>query len=252
MIPGVLATVLYMGVVTVWLWLFPRHAEKGPRSSFREIAAAGKSAWSVLLLLCLVLGGIYFGFFTELEAGSVGTAGAFLLAAARGRLNVSVFWKTMGELVGSLAMMYALTFGVAMISFFFGVSGLPAALVDFLIKAGFSPLGVILSMIGGYLILGTAMDAFAMMVITIPIFVPIVTSLGYDPIWWGLMTIICMEAGQISPPFGVNIFVISALDPTVSLSAVYRGCWPFFTSTLVKVALLIAFPALVYWLPSTM
>ncbi len=251
-IPGILATALYMGAVAVWLFFFPRHAEPGPKASSAELFAAAKGAWSVLLLLGVVLGGIYAGFFTELEAGAVGAAGAFLIAVARGKMNPGAFWQTMADTTRTLAMMYSLIFGVTMLTFFFGVSQVPQAFLTFVEGLGLSPLGVVVALVIIYLILGTAMDAFAMMVITIPIFVPLVTSLGWDPIWWGLVTIMCVEAGMISPPFGLNIFVISALDKRIPLSTVYRGCWPFFASAVVKIALLIAFPALVTWLPGTM
>ncbi|WP_176086145.1 TRAP transporter large permease subunit [Martelella sp. HB161492] len=251
-LPGILATILYMGAVVIWLILFPKHAEAGPRAPLGELADAAKKSWSVLLLLAVVLGGIYFGFFTELEAGSVGAAGAFVIAVARGKINVESFWQTMAETTRTLAMMYSLIFGVTMLSFFFGISDVPGAFVSLVNTLGLPPLGVIIALIACYLVLGTAMDAFAMMVITIPIFVPLVENLGYDPIWWGLMTIICVEAGMISPPFGINIFVISALDRSIPLATVYRGCWPFFGSTILKIILLILFPAIVTFLPSTM
>ncbi|MCB1388758.1 MAG: TRAP transporter large permease subunit [Rhodobacteraceae bacterium] len=251
-IPGILATLLYMGAVAVWLMFFPRHAEPGPRAPTAELIASAKGAWSVLLLLGVVLGGIYLGFFTELEAGAVGAAGAFLIALARGKMNPGAFWLTMADTTRTLAMMYTLIFGVTMLTFFFGISQVPQAFVAFVDSLGLTPLGVVIALVVVYLILGTAMDAFAMMVITIPIFVPLVTSLGWDPIWWGIMTIMCVEAGMISPPFGLNIFVISALDSRIPLSTVYRGCWPFFGSAVVKIALLILFPALVTWLPGTM
>jgi len=252
LLPGMLATVMYMSAIAVWLTFFPKHAQRGPKAPLSELIAAAKGAWSVLVLLAVVLGGIYFGFFTELEAGSVGAAGAFLIAVARGKINADSFWSTLADTTKTLSMMYSLIFGVTMLSFFFGVSNVPGAFVDFVNSLGLSPLGVVISLVVCYLVLGTAMDAFAMMVITIPIFVPLIVSLGYDPIWWGLMTIICMEAGMISPPFGLNIFVISALDKTIPISKVYKGCWPFFASSVFKIIILIAFPAIVTWLPSTM
>lgn len=251
-IPGLVAAMLYMLTISVWLWLRPQDAPKGPRSSLAEIATAVKSAWSVLVLLTLVLGGIYLGLFTELEAGSIGAVGAFLLAVARGKLNRSAFWKTMGESTHSLAMIYSLLFGAQLLTFFFGVSGVAEAFITFLDSFGLSATGVIIILILCYLVMGIFMDGFAMMLITIPIFVPVVNALGYDPIWWGIMTLICMEAGQISPPFGLNIFVISALDPKIRLSTVFRGCWPFFGSTIVKIILLLLFPALATWLPHAM
>lgn len=252
LLPGILATLLYMSAVAIWVILFPRHAETGPKAPTAELIAAAKGAWSVLLLLGVVLGGIYFGIFTELEAGSVGAAGSFLIALARGKINAGSFWSTLADTTKTLAMMYSLIFGVTMLSFFFGISNVPGAFVDFVNSLGLTPLGVVIALVLCYLILGTAMDAFAMMVITIPIFVPLVVSLGYDPIWWGLMTIICMEAGMISPPFGLNIFVISALDKSIPIGKVYKGCWPFFASSVIKIIILIAFPAIVTWLPSTM
>lgn len=251
-IPGLAAAMLYVLTISVWLWLRPQDAPKGPRSSLTEIAAAVKSSWSVLVLLTLVLGGIYLGLFTELEAGSIGAVGAFLLAVARGKLNGSTFWKTMGESTHSLAMIYSLLLGAQLLTFFFGISGVAEAFLTFLESFGLPAIGVIMVLILCYLVMGTFMDGFAMMLITIPIFVPVVQSLGFDPIWWGIMTLICMEAGQISPPVGLNIFVISALDPKIRLSTVFRGCWPFFGSTIVKIMLLLLFPALATWLPHAM
>lgn len=251
-IPGFLAALLYMSAITLWLILRPGHAPRGTFAGFAEIADAVKGSWSVLLLLGAVLGGIYFGFFTELEAGSVGALGAFVIAVARGKLSWGLLWSTMGSVTTTLAMIYTLIFGVTMLSFFFGLSGLPELFTDWITGLGLLPLQIILCLVIAYLVLGTVMDAFAMMVITIPIFVPLVESLGYDPIWWGLMTLVCMEAGQISPPFGLNIFVIKTLDPGIPLWKVFLGVLPFFASTLVKIALLIVFPALVTWLPSTM
>lgn len=251
-IPGILATILYMAATAVWLSLYPKHAKSGPKATWVEVGEAAKGAWSVLLLLSVVLGGIYFGFFTELEAGSVGAAGAFIIALSRGRMTSSNFWDTMASTTMSLALIYSMIFGVTILSFFFGISNLSVAFITFINSLGLSPIGVIFALVLVYLILGTAMDPFATMVITIPIFVPLVHQLGFDPIWWGLMTLICMEAGMISPPFGINIFVISSLDRSIPITTVYRGVMPYFFSTLVKIALLMAFPILVTWLPSTM
>lgn len=251
-IPGILATLFYMFTVAVWLWLRPGDAVKGAAASFQEIARAARGSWSVILLLGVVLGGIYLGFFTELEAGSVGAGGAFLVALFRGKLTPSRFWATMADSTGSLAMIYSLIFGVVVLSFFFGISGVPAAFTRFITGLGLSPFGIVLALVACYLVLGTVMDPFAMMVVTIPFFAPLVTGLGFDPVWWGIMTIMCMEAGMISPPFGLNMFVIASLDNRIPIGTVYRGCWPFFASTLFKIGLLLAFPALVTWLPSTM
>ncbi len=252
LIPGILATLLYMSAVTVWLMINPSHAVSAKFSGFREIFEASKASWSVILLLVVVLGGIYSGFFTELEAGSVGTVGAFLIALARGKITFGTLTRTLGDSTGSMSMMYTLIFGVTMLSFFFGVVGISDAFVVWVDSLGLPNWGVILCLVLCYLVLGTVMDAYAMMIITIPIFVPVVMNMGYDPIWWGLMTLVCMEAGQISPPFGLNIFVINALDEKMPIQKVYKGAWPFFFSSIVKIVLLMLFPEIVTWLPSTM
>ena len=251
-LPGLIAAFLYMGAVTAWVMIYPDHAKKGERPQLHEVIEAFKHAWAVILLLIVVLGGIYLGFFTELEAGSVGAVGAFLLAVARGKITKEGFWSTLANTTSTLAMMYSLLFGAIMLTFFFGISGLPQAFVAFMTGFDLTPIQIVLCLVLCYLVLGTAMDAFAMMIITIPIFVPLVESLGFDPIWWGIMTLVCMEAGQISPPFGLNMFVIQSLAPDIPMRKVYKGSWPFFASTVLKIGLLLAFPALVTWLPSTM
>lgn len=247
-IPGIIAALLYMGTVMVWVHFHPEDAPQGEAATWRQRAAVVRACWAPLLLLTLVLGGIYGGFFTEIEAGSVGAAGAFLLAVARGRLTRHTIWEVMSESTATIALMYALLFGTLMLSFFFGITHLPEFFIKAIDTLSLSPLGVVIALVLCYLILGTAMDSWAMMVITVPIFVPIVTNVGYDPIWWGIMTVICMEAGQISPPFGLNIFLISSIDPSIPVLKVFRGCWPFFWSTCVKIAILIAFPSLTLFL----
>jgi tripartite ATP-independent transporter DctM subunit len=247
-IPGLLAALLYMGTVMVWVYFHPKDAPRGDAATWRERVAVVRACWAPLLLLTLVLGGIYGGFFTEIEAGSVGAAGAFLLAVARGRLTRHTVWAVMSESTATIALMYALLFGTLMLSFFFGITHLPEFFIKAINGLNLSPLGVVIALVLCYLILGTAMDSWAMMVITVPIFVPIVTNVGYDPIWWGIMTVICMEAGQISPPFGLNIFLISSIAPDIPVMKVFRGCWPFFWSTCLKIAILIAFPSLTLFL----
>jgi tripartite ATP-independent transporter DctM subunit len=248
-LPGILAALLYMATVWVWVQWKPEAAPKGPRVSWSETGHLVRDCWQAVVLLLLVLGGLFAGFFTELEAGSVGAVGAFLMALMRGKITRETLWGVMGETTSTIALMYTLLFGTALLSFFFGITQLPQFFLGIVDTYHLSPLGVVLVLIAAYLILGTAMDSWAMMVITVPIFVPVVVNSGFNPIWWGIMTIVCMEAGQISPPFGLNIFVINSIAPEVPMTTVFRGCWPFFWTTLLKIALLIAFPALCLWLP---
>ncbi|WP_323039942.1 TRAP transporter large permease subunit [Gemmobacter sp.] len=251
-LPGLLATLLYMTTVFIWAWINPKAAPSVGGFDLAELAASLRGCWAAVLLLGAVLGGIYSGAFTEMEAGSVGVVGTAILAVARRKLTFQTFWGVMSDATVTVGIMYTLLFGVAVLSFMFGISGLPAFFIDIADHFNLSAHEVVIMLIVIYLVLGTAMDSWAIMVITVPIFTPLVTSYGYDPIWWGIMVIMCMEAGQISPPFGLNIFIMKSIAPSIPLGQVYKGCTAFFGSTVVKIILLILFPAIVTWLPGTM
>jgi TRAP-type C4-dicarboxylate transport system permease large subunit len=147
-------------------------------------------------------------------------------------------------------MLYFVIIGAMAISFFFGTSGLPQTLLNSLIGLGLSNLAVILILIGVFIVLGTIMDSFAIMIVTAGLAAAIVQSLGYDPIWWGIMMVILVELGVLTPPFGMNLFVMKALIPDERMGTIFRGVVPFILADIIKIALLIAFPALVLWLPT--
>jgi TRAP-type C4-dicarboxylate transport system permease large subunit len=147
-------------------------------------------------------------------------------------------------------MLYFVIIGAMVISFFFGTSGLPQTLLGSLTGLGLSNLAVIIILIGIFIALGTIMDAFAIMIVTAGLASAIVQSLGYDPIWWGIMMVILVELGVLTPPFGMNLFVMKALVPDERMSTIFRGVMPFVAADIVKIALLIAFPALILWLPN--
>ena len=147
-------------------------------------------------------------------------------------------------------MLYFVIIGAMVISFFMGTSGLPAWLTDGLTRSGLPGLAVILLLVIGYILLGCVMDSFTIMIITAPLVAAMITTLGYDAIWWGIMMVVLVEMGVVTPPFGLNLFVMKSMVPDVPLTSVFRGVMPFVAADLVKVALLIAFPALVLWLPS--
>lgn len=251
-LPGILAGLLYMATVTIWVMVKPDAAPRSGAFDRNELIASLKSCWAAVLLLGLVLGGIYTGMFTELEAGSFGVVGAALLSIARRKLTLQSMWGMMSNATSTIGIMYTLLFGVSVLSFMFGISGLPDFFLRLIDTLSLTPLEAVIMLIVFYLVLGTAMDSWTIMVITVPIFAPVVAGLGYDPIWWGIMVIMCMEAGQISPPFGLNIFIMKSISPQIPLKEVYKGCTAFFLSTVVKIALLVLFPAIVTWLPGTM
>jgi TRAP-type C4-dicarboxylate transport system permease large subunit len=192
-----------------------------------------------------VWGGLYIGLFTDSEAASVGAVGTFIFAILRGRLRMDRLFEVMSEVSQTLAMIFPLIFGAVTFSFLVALLQLPDMFADFLLGANLTPLTIVCLLILSYLVLGTVVDSFAIMFITAPIYSVIIMQLGYDPIWWGIMTVICVEIGVISPPFGLNLFILRSVVPKVKLSTMYAGVLPFCVADVIKVIILISMPWLV-------
>lgn len=251
-IPG-LATAALMMLGIVWLtWRDPAHAPAGARSSWPERWRAVRGIWGVLLLVLLVLGGIYGGLFTATEGAGIGAAGAFLFALLRGRLTLRVLHEVLVESARTTAMLFTLLIAATLFANFVNFTSMPGDLKDLITGSGLSPTMVVIAMMLIYVVLGTVMEELTMVLLTIPLFFPIVTALGYDPIWFGVLIVMVVQIGLVSPPVGMNMFVLNALLPGVGLGAIYRGCWPFVVVLVFMLGLLIAFPQLSLWLPSLM
>lgn len=251
-IPAMISVVFYMAVIFIITRLRPDAAPKGEAVDWIALQRSFVRCWAAFLLFGLVIGGIYTGFFTDTEAASVGAGGAFLAALLRGKLSGGKIWEVMSEVTGTIALIYTLIFGAVTFSFLIALTQVPAVFTEFITSFGLPALAIIALLIVAYLILGMFMDSYAMMVITVPIFVPLIIHLGYSPIWFGVLTVMCVEDGMISPPFGLNIFVLRGVAPHVPINTIYRGCWPFVTSDFVKIVLVILFPWLALWLPGSM
>jgi tripartite ATP-independent transporter DctM subunit len=251
-IPGVLsAAMMMMGVV--WMtWRDPAHAPAGERSTWRERWIALRGIWGVLVLVIVVLGGIYGGFFTATEGAGFGAAGAFLFALARRRLTWRILFEVLLESARTTAMLFTLLIAATVFANFVNFTSMPSDLKELITGSGLSPTMVVIAMMLIYVVLGTVMEELTMVLLTIPLFFPVITSLGYDPIWFGVLIVMVVQIGLISPPVGMNMFVLNALLPGVGLGAIYRGCWPFVFVLVIMLALLIAFPQLSLWLPSLM
>lgn len=252
MIPAVLAISLYLLSIKILLTVRPGLAPEGTRIDMRALLAAARRCIGAAVLFGAVIGGIYTGFVTDAEAASVGAVGAFLFAVFRGRIGGGNLWQVMAETTTTIALIYTLIFGAVTFSFLIAFTQVPALLSSWIVALEFGPYGVVLLLVLVYLVLGMVMDSYAMMVITVPIFLPLVVQYGFDPIWWGVVTVICVEMGMITPPFGMNIFVLNAIAKHIPLTTIYRGVAPFVVVDLVKVLALILFPALALWLPSQM
>ncbi|MEP6825820.1 MAG: TRAP transporter large permease, partial [Ramlibacter sp.] len=251
-IPGLLTAALLMLTVTLMTVRNPEHAPRGERTSWPDRWRALRGIWGVLLLVIVVLGGIYGGFFTATEGAGFGAAGAFLFALARRRLTWAILLQVLVESARTTAMLFTLLIAATIFANFINFTTLPGDLMNWITHQGLSPTMIIVAMMAIYVLLGTVMEELTMVLLTIPLFFPIVTQLGFDPVWFGVLIVMIVQIGLISPPVGMNLFVLNALLPGVGLGQIFRGCWPFVAVMVVVLGLLIAFPQLSLWLPSLM
>ena len=251
-IPGLMSAALMMVGIALITWRNPAHAPAGRRSTWPERWSALRGIWGVLLLVFVVLGGIYGGIFTATEGAGFGAAGAFLFALARRRLTWDILYQVLVESARTTAMLFTLLIAATLFANFVNFTSMPGDLKTLITQSGLSPVMIIVAMMLIYVVLGTVMEELTMVLLTIPLFFPIVAALGYDPVWFGVLIVMVVQIGLISPPVGMNMFVLNALLPGVGLGAIYRGCWPFVLVLVIMLGLLIAFPGLSLWLPSLM
>ena len=253
MIPAFIAITFYMITISVYVRVTPSAVPSQERFSRRDVFVAARRSIAVFSLFGLVMGGIFFGWFTVAEAASVGAVFAFLIALYRGKLKGTDFWRVMGEAASLTAMIYALIMGGIGLAFFFRITGLPEFLAEVVGGMNVAPLAVIAVMMVVYIFLGAIMESFAIMIITVPIVSGLILDLNYDLIWWGIIMLVVLEIGMISPPIGMNVFVLQSLvGKDVPLMTIYKGVMPFLTADIIKLTLLILFPSIVLLLPSIM
>jgi tripartite ATP-independent transporter DctM subunit len=253
-VPAALAVFLYLIAIAIYVRLNPGAAPvQARRANWSEIFSALRAAWAALLLLAVVLGAIYTGICTETEAAALGAGGAFIAALARGKITRATLLQVMGETTAITALIYLIILGVLTFSFSMGVTGLPQQMTELVGSQHLGPVIVLAVILLVYLALGAIMDSNTVMFVTIPIVTPLITGMGYDLVWWGIINLVVLETGLITPPFGIHLFVLKSIaGADVPLGTVYRGVLPFVCADLTKLALLVLFPALALWLPSTM
>jgi len=251
-VPGLLCAGLLMTGVA---WIIRRHPEAGPagqRVDWPERWAALRDIWGVALLVVLVLGGIYGGWFTATEGAGIGASGAFAFALARGSLTPRVLFDVLAESARTTAMLFTILIAAAMFSNFVNYTSMPGDLKNGITHLGLPPLVVIAAMMGVYVVLGTIMEELSMVLLTIPVFFPVVTQLGFDPVWFGVLIVLVVQVGLISPPVGMNMFVMNALLKNVPMSQIFRGSAIFCLPLVVGLVLVLVFPQLALWLPGFM
>jgi TRAP-type C4-dicarboxylate transport system permease large subunit len=203
-------------------------------------------------LFLTVMGGLYLGVFTDTESAAVGAFGAFLAALHRGKLKGGAFWRVMAEVTAVTAMIYALIFGAQTLSFFVAVSALTQIATDWVASLHWANWGVMALLLVFYLLLGSLMESFAVMVITVPIVTPLILNMGYDLVWWGIVQLAVVETGLIHPPLGINVFVLKSVTPDVPMWTIYKGVFPYVLADFVKLGLLLAFPGICLFLVNAM
>ncbi|MEK9795188.1 MAG: TRAP transporter large permease [Alphaproteobacteria bacterium] len=254
-IPGILAALGYIAVIAIVVRVNPEAGPSGPRAGRAEKWRALIEIWPVLVIFALVMGGIYFGFFTPTEGAGVGAFGTFLIAVTRGGMRLSGFIEALLGTAQTTAMIFLILLGAAIFNAFLGFSQLPIYAADFFGSSGLAPITILLGMIVLYILLGFVMDSLSMIFLTVPIFWPIIAGLDFGlgeeetKLWFGIISLIVVEMGLITPPVGLNVFIINSMARDVPMIETFKGVIPFFCSDIVRVAILISAPVITLILP---
>lgn len=249
-IPGIILALLMCIIVYVICLINPKAGPKSAKYSFKDIMKSLMQCIEVIILIGLVLGGLFAGWFTPTEAGAVGAGGALILTLIRKKLTWKNFLEAVKGTLENTGMVYLILIGAFMLNYVVAASGISQTIASFIMGLNMSYKLVTIVILVIYLILGCFIDALAMMLFTMPIFFPIITALGADPIWFGVIVTLSMQLGTITPPVGMNVFVIAGLDKSIGIEKVYKGSLPFVIAIIVIVLLLILWPQLATWLPS--
>jgi len=244
LLPGLLAVALHIVTIMILVRLKPELASTGDKQPWIETLRALKDGWTAVLLMAAVSGGIYAGIFSVNESAAVGAFLAFLIALLRRRLTWPRFWSALQETAATTSMIYLMTIGASIFTYAVTISGLPRLIVTGIQDTGLPGIWVVMLLMVMYLILGSIFETISSMVITIPFVFPLIIGYGYDPIWWGVLTVMVIEIGMITPPIGMNVFVMKAMLPRTKLSTIFAGVAPFIAADILRLGILIAFPAL--------
>ena len=251
-VPGLFAVLFYMLTVRIWIWRRPQDAPTGqPTPLVERVSSLGKLS-PMLLLIILVIGGIYGGLFTPTEAGAIGAAGAIVISFAMGSFSGKRLVEALIESVHTGAAIITILAGALLFGYFLTITQTPQKISTLLMEANLGAYGTLAVILLVMLLLGCIMDATAVVLITVPIVFPIITQLGFDPIWFGVVVTMTVEIGMISPPFGLNVFVIKGLSRQTDIWEIYKGVTPFIMADILRIVLVCAFPALVMFLPNLM
>lgn len=252
LVPALIAITLHLGTIMVYARWRPADAPVGPRATAAERWRAMRESWQVIVLAVTVIGGMAAGVFTATESAAVGAVLAFAFAAMRRRIRRASLQAALMSTASTAAMIYVLIIGASLFGYFATVTQAPQALVASVQASGMPIWAAVAVLMLMFIVAGAVFDEVAAMVVTMPFVLPLIKSWGFDPIWWGVINVVIIELGMLIPPLGMNVFVLKGIAPSIPLAAIYRGVAPYVASNLVRLALLLAFPALSLWLPAVL
>lgn len=251
-LPGILGIVLYIVAVGIVTSRKPELGPPGERSTGTARWQAIRRVWGVLVLFVWVMGGIYFGIFTPTEAAGMGATGAFCFVLGRRALTWRILLEILVETARTSAMMFIMLIGALLFSNFVNVAGLPTILTNWLSSLQLGPMYILLAILAIYLMLGCILETLSMLLLTMPIFFPIVQLLGFDPVWFGILVVVAIEISLITPPIGLNVFMLSSVLTDISSGTIFRGVAPFIAVDIVRLAIIVFVPSVALLLPSLM
>ena len=251
-VPGILTVLVYMAVISLVARFRPALCPPGETAAWRRRWLSLYRVWAVVALFLLVLGGISFGMFTPNEAGGIGVIGALVIALGRRRMSWRILYEAVLESARTTAMIFTIIIGALVLNNFVILSGLSANMIAWIETLVLPPWIIILIILGFYIALGTVIEGLAMIFLTVPVFVPVVEGLGFDLIWFGIVMVMVVEISLITPPIGLNVFVLKSMLPDVPLSDIFRGITPFFAGDIIRLLLVVFFPGIALFLPQVL
>jgi len=252
LIPGLVLTALYIAVAVAVAWLRPHYAPSAETASLAERLKVIAGPWQFLALFTVTIGGIYAGIFSPTEAAAIGAFGAIALGILGRRITAAQLWQSIETSVVMSCVLFVIIIGANLFSFFMVQTHFPVLLADGATALNLSGPVVMASIVVAYIVMGCFLEGIGMVLITVPVFLPLITKFGYDPIWFSIIVVIVVEVGLIHPPVGMNLFVIQAQAPDIRITRIYRGIVPFLLAPLVLIVLLFLFPQLALWLPQVL
>jgi tripartite ATP-independent transporter DctM subunit len=251
-LPGILLALLFILTIYVQCLLDPKMGPRGASTTWKEKIRSLSGTWGILCLIFLVMGGLYLGIVTPTEAAGVGAFGSFVIALVKGRLNMRGLIQCLLDTGKTTAMIFLIIIGANIFSSFLGLARIPMGLADFIAGLALPRIVILMAIILIYVVMGCVMDCYAIMILTVPIIFPVIEALQFDPIWFGVLMVIVLEVGLITPPVGLNVFVLNAAAPEVPLTVIFRGILPFLVAAFAVIVILTVFPQIATFLPSRM